>query len=211
MRNFLAGIGSALVLLAPLHAAAQDDNVPGGFGDSDLGSHIQPGAPPKTPPLKREKFDQAVARLFKQADANNDGTVTLAEFNAVIDARKATIIGQRFQTIDADGDKSISLAEFTQWQRSLGSLVLADRGSGQQAVAIVPEVLAYQPGRGDNEDIIARLIEPLSATLIVAANTDYDAGASLAEVTAYEDKHFAAADLNHDGYLTSDESARLVK
>jgi Ca2+-binding EF-hand superfamily protein len=211
MRKLWAGFGSALLTFAPLHAIAQDDGstpVPTsqstGDTDPDLGSHIRAGAPQGPKPIERKQFDEAVAKLFKQADSNTDGTITLAEFNAVIEARKTAAIGARFAAMDTDRDKSISFDEFVRWQRSLGSAVLSDSAIGG-SLAIVPEDIRYDPGRSDNDKLIARLIEPLYATLLVAANADYDAGVSLAELDAYEGKRFDAADTNRDGFLTHEE------
>ena len=202
MRKMLAAVGTALILLAPLSALAQDID-PGG-GDDDLGTHIKPSGPRPPQPIERKKYDEAVAKLFKMGDTNGDGTITLAELNAVIEARKTTAIGARFAQIDTNRDKSISFDEFVQWQRSLGSAVLSDAATGE-GMAIVPEDIRLEPGRSDNDQLIARLIEPLNATMLVAANTNYDAGVSLAELIAYEGKRFAAADTNHDGWLTQDE------
>lgn len=209
MRNVLAGIGTALLLMAPLHALAQDSGVPGGYDDPELGSHIVPEKPKGRQPIERKQFDKAVEKLFKQADTNGDGTITLAEFNAVIEARKAAVIQSRFDSIDTNHDKSISLAEFDAWQRSLGSVAMAASGSADQALGIVPEDIKPDNGRTANDAVIARLIEPLNATMLAAANTNYDAGVSLAELLAYEGKRWDAADTNHDGWLTIDEIANL--
>ena len=59
--------------------------------------------------------------------------------------------------------------------------------------------------RGPGGQVLARLVAPLNATLLAAANANYDAGASLAEVLAYEGKRFEAADANTDGWVTDDE------
>jgi hypothetical protein len=205
MRKMLAaGIGTALLLLVPLQALAQEE-----YTDPELGSHIQPAKPKGRQPIPRKQFDKAVEKLFKQADTNGDGTITLAEFNAVINARKAAVIQSRFDSIDTNRDKSISFAEFDAWQRSLGSVALAANGSADQDLAIVPEDIKPDVGRTENDEVVARLIEPLNPTMLTAANTNYDAGVSLAELLAYEGKRWDAADTNHDGWLTIDEIANL--
>jgi Ca2+-binding EF-hand superfamily protein len=203
MRKVIAGIGSALLMLAPLQAVAQVEGTSGDT-DPDLGSHIQPGKPQGPRPIERKKFDEAVAKLFKQADTNGDGTITLAEFNAVIEARKSAAIGERFAEMDTNHDKSISFDEFAGWQRSLGSAVLSDKAIGG-SLAIVPEDIRLDTGRTFNDELLSRMVEPLNATMLVAANADYDAGVSLAELIAYEGKRFETADTNHDGFLTQDE------
>ena len=201
----------ALALVAPLPAQAQaQGGDPGGHGGvySDGGfDAINRGDEskrrPVTEPLERRKFDAAVEKMFAAVDTNHDGIVTVAEFQALITARKEQAIAERFAAIDTNHDKSLSYTEFSQWQRSLGALALSDADAG--AVGMVAEEIRYQPGRGRLDQMIADLIEPLRTTVIVAANTNYDAGASLAEVIAYEGKRFEALDTNHDGWLTEDE------
>jgi len=73
---------------------------------------------------------------------------------------------------------------------------------GWVAEIVIPE------SRSATGRAIARLVEPLGSTVITAANTDYDAGTSLAELIAYEGKRFEAADTNHDGRITVDEMPR---
>jgi hypothetical protein len=199
------GITLTLVLLAaPLPALAQerDSHCSQYTGDQfdDLSS---PDGPRPPQPLAREKYDEAVGRLFAAADTNKDGTITLAEFQAIIAGRREQAISERFAAIDTDRNKSVSYAEFAQWQRSLGSTVLADGGGPMDG--LVAEQIRLEPGRSRDSRLIARLIEPLSSTLIAAANTNYDAGVSLAELVAYEGKKFEAADSNHDGWLAPEE------
>jgi hypothetical protein len=206
MRRILAGTGGALLLLAPLHAMAQ--GVPGGFSDQDLGSHIQPGKPlPSIRPFERKRFDQAVGKLFKLADTNHDGTITLAEFNAVIAGRENRVIAERFDAIDTNHDHEISQAEFTQWQHGLGSAALSSSAAKPELGGLVAEEIRYPAGYGPRDEALSRLILPLTATMLVSANTNYDAGVSLDELVAYEGKRFEAADSNKDGWLTQAEIA----
>jgi hypothetical protein len=67
-----------------------------------------------------------------------------------------------------------------------------------------PIVEAVMPDVGEDR-ALARLIEPLSGTVIARANTNYDAGVSLEELLAYEGKLFDTADTDHDGYLSMEE------
>ncbi len=53
--------------------------------------------------------------------------------------------------------------------------------------------------------IVQRLIGPLDAVAIAGANSNYDAGASLAELLAFERAKFDAADKDHDGALNGAE------
>ena len=209
MRRVWLGLAAA-ALLAPLSAHAQVDPSTG-HGSSvtegdfdDIRSDEEKRGTRAPEPVARTKYEAAVATLFAAADTNRDGTITVAEFQAIIAGRKEQAIQERFAAIDTNHDKSISYGEFSAWQHSLGSLALSDADAGGDT-GIVAEEIRLKPGRGRANEMIAELLEPLRTTVIVAANTNYDAGASLAELTAYEDKRFDAVDTNHDGWITEDE------
>jgi len=210
MRSVVAAIGGALALLAALPAAPQDDSQDGqpGMGTPRAGfDHLTAGEPRRRPgeAVRRDRFDEAVATMFASADADRDGTLTLVELRAVIEARKVAAIRDRFAGIDADRDRSLSFAEFDRWQRGLGSVVLSDAGAAAASETVVSEDIGPEPERGPGGQVLARLVAPLNATLLAAANTNYDAGASLAEIAVYEGKRFEAADVNADGWVTEDE------
>ncbi|MFT4055389.1 MAG: EF-hand domain-containing protein [Novosphingobium sp.] len=180
----------------------------GGMGGGDMGGGGPPGGsggarPPQPPkPIKRARFDKIVTDMFRDADTNRDGTVTLDELHALVEARRAVIIKDRFAAIDTDRNGSISMAEFTAWQSKMGSAAASDdAATGDRSAPIVEAVM---PDVGDDRTL-ARLIEPLSGTVIARANTNYDAGVSLEELLAYEGKLFDAADTDHDGYLSMEE------
>ncbi|PNU06519.1 EF-hand domain-containing protein [Novosphingobium guangzhouense] len=182
----------------------------GGMGGGDMGGGGGPpgggggaGRPPQPPkPIKRARFDKIVTDMFRDADTNHDGTVTLDELHALVEARRAAIIKERFITIDTDRNGSISMAEFTAWQGKMGSAASSeDAATGERNGPIAEAVM---PDAGDDRQLAA-LIEPLSGTVIARANTNYDAGISLEELLAYEGKLFDAADTDHDGYLSMEE------
>ena len=70
---------------------------------------------------------------------------------------------------------------------------------------MVSEDIRPEPERGPGGLVLARLVLPLNATMLVSANADHDGGASLAEVAAFEGKRFEAADANSDGWVTEEE------
>jgi hypothetical protein len=210
----VAACGCALALLAPLigsaPASAQDNGQDGqpGMGTPAEGfEHLTPGQPRRSPgeAVRRDKFDEAVAKMFASADTDRDGQLTLAELRTAIETRKAAAIHARFAGIDADRNQAVSFAEFDQWQRSLGSVVLSDEGAAAASSTVVSEDIGPEPVRGPSGPTLARLVAPLNATMLVAANTDHDGGASLAEVAAYEGKRFETADVNRDTWVTEDE------
>ncbi len=169
--------------------------------------HLTQGAPRSGPgeAVRRDKFDETIAKMFASTDTDRDGTLTLAELRAVIEARRESAIRGRFQSIDADRNQSVSFAEFNQWQRGLGSAVLSDEAAAAASNTLVAEDVRPAPERGPGAFVLARLVAPLNATMLVAANTDNDAGASLAEIAAYEGARFDAADSNKDGWVTDEE------
>lgn len=212
MRKLMvAACGGALALLTiPGPARAQDTGQDGqaGMGQVRQGfEHLTEGEPRRDPgeAVRRSRFDDTVEKMFASADTDRNGLLTLAELRATIEARKDAAIRARFASIDADRNQAVSYAEFNQWQRGLGSVVLSDAGAAAASSTVVSEDIAPEPMRGPGGQVLARLVAPLNATMLVAANTDHDGGASLAEVAAYEGKRFEAADSNADDWVTDEE------
>ena len=216
MRSVVATLAAALALLAPAAASAQETGQDGqaGMGVPAEGfEHLTRGEPRRSAgeAIRRDKFDDAITEMVGSADSDRDGTVTLAELRAVIGARKDAAIRDRFASVDANRDKSLSYAEFDQWQRALGSVALSDEAAAAASAALVAEDVRPEPIRGPGGKVLARLVEPLNATMLAAANTNYDAGASLAEILAYEARRFEAADANKDGWVTEDEQRQSTQ
>ncbi|MDF7775269.1 EF-hand domain-containing protein [Sphingomonas sp. AOB5] len=155
-------------------------------------------------PIARDRFDRAVTAMFRSADTNRDGFVTIEEVRTILDARRDTLIRARFDRIDVNKSGSIEADEFFAWQRGFGSGVLSEaRASGIDKP--LPDCI--QPRFDDDREdlILARLVEPLSVTMIANANTDFDIGVSLEELLAYERRHFDEADADKDGALSMEE------
>lgn len=178
-----------------------DRGGPGGGGPPGGG-----GGKPRMPkPISRAHYDKIVTALFRDADSNRDGLVTLDEFHALVNARREAAIKARFAKVDANGDGTISAAEFTAWQQQMGSMASDDRGALGDRVGQIPEVVVPDFGKDEDDRMLADLIEPISGTLIAKANTNYDAGVSMEELLAYEGARFEAADTDKDGYLSMQE------
>jgi hypothetical protein len=176
----------------------------GGGGDGPGGGEARPARPSPPKPVKRKQFDKLVAGMFREADANKDGTVTVAELHGVVDARREATIRARFAAVDTSRDGTVSAAEFMAWQKQMGSVASSDtQASGDRNGPIADAILPHPDGEDDYA--IAAMIEPLSGTVIARANTNYDAGVSLDELLAYEGKHFDEADQDHDGELSMRE------
>jgi hypothetical protein len=199
----------ALLVLAPLPAWAQDgQDGQQGMGEAREGfDHLTSGEPRRRPgeAVRRDRFDEAVEKMFAAADPDRNGMLTLAELRTTIEARKVTAIRGRFASIDLDRNQAVSFAEFDQWQRGLGSVVLSEEGAAAASGTVVSEDIRPEPERGPGAMVLARLVLPLNATLLAAANTNYDAGATLPEILAHEGKRFESADANADGWVTEEE------
>jgi hypothetical protein len=209
VRGIVGTASVALAALLSVSALAQGGpppgGGPGGFGGEGPGKMGPPRRPPEIKPLKREDFDKAVTAMFRKADVDGDGVLTLAELRTEIEARRASVIAERFRRLDTNGNGSIDLAEFTTWQQQMGSLVLSDDRAPHIDPALVPATIGPDLGRKDDDLMLRDLIEPLNATLLAKANTDYDKGTTLAELLAYEGARFQAADADRDGRITADE------
>lgn len=204
----ITGVLAALLVTLTAPALAQDmgggDMGGGGMGGGGMGppdgpvggdAHAGPSMPKA---IKRARFDQIVTGMFQAADTNRDGTVTIDELHAIVAARRATIIKDRFAAIDTDRNGAISMAEFTAWQSRMGAVANSDAAATGDKGAPISDAIMPDLGR---DRVLAAVIEPLTGTTIASANTNYDAGISLAELLAYEGKLFDAADTDHDGYL----------
>lgn len=198
----------AVLIGAPIAAMAQGDGDDyGGGGRREMSRQQRHVAEP----VSRKDYNKFVAHMFADADTNHDGMITLAEFNAEIQARMDKVIQQRFDRIDTNHDGSISHAEFFAWQRALGTVNFAGDKAAGEASGNVRAVLPVHAGRKPKDQEIARIVEPITADLIAAANTNYDAGMSLKEFEDYEGKIFEKADTNHDGYLVRSEIRQAAR
>lgn len=181
-----------------------------GGGRGGMGGGMRPGRPPvDLKAISRDKIDKPVEEMFRAADANGDGTITVDELHAVLAGRRAVLIRERFKAIDSNGDKVIDEREFLAWQESLGSLASFDANAGGVDVSIVPDTISPSFGKGTEDNALRLTIEPLGVTVLIDANTNYDQGITLAELLAYEHKRFDAADTDHDGSLSPEELRAL--
>lgn len=200
---------AAVAQYSPPGGGMPGEGMPGGRGGRGMhgGGGRGAGGPAFKPvePIARDKLDKPVTALFRAADTNRDGLVTLAELQAIVDARREERIRERFRSIDTDRNGALSAAEFFAWQRSLGSAASSDDQSVADLGGPVSETLGPDLGDKPEDAALRRVIEPLGATMLAAANTNYDAGVSLDELLAYERARFDALDTNHDGQLTMDE------
>lgn len=180
----------------------------GGPGGTEHGGPPMDDSGPRKPrdmkPISLKNFDAAVTGMFRAADANHDGMVTLAEFNQVVTARRDAVIRNRFKAIDTNHNGMIEEGEFIAWQRAMGSTALSDNAATEYA-EIIPDSIGPELGDGERNDALSVAIEPLNAVVIAKANINYDAGMSLDELLAYEHARFDKADTDKDGTLSRDE------
>lgn len=219
---------TALMLTAPLMAAAPAMAQMGGMGGMgggmggmggggmggrhgggdmggppDGGSGPRGGAPRDMKPIALKKYEAAVESMFRAADANKDGIVTLAEFESVITAKRNALIHKRFVDVDANHDGRIDEGEFIAWESRKSSAEMAEDGG--EFAEIVPDAIFPDLGEGERDMALRMAVEPLGPVAIAKANVDYDAGISLAELQAYERARFDKADTNKDLFLSREE------
>jgi len=212
----------ALAALLLASQALAQGMPPGGGGQQQGGGRGGPpgggrGGPPggeqrprEIKPVKRSQLDEAATEMYRSADSNRDGLATLEEVRAIFQARRDAIIRERFTRIDSDGSGAIDEAEFVAWQAQMGSAASVEGDGLPGRDGPVEEALRPDLGDDMEDRMLARLIEPLSATTLVAANTNYDGGISLEEWLAYQRKRFDGADADADGKLTMEEMRSLM-
>lgn len=215
MRRIMLGIAALLISTQALGQGGPPGGgggggPPGGGGGPPGGGPPGGGSRPKAmKPLKRKKLDKPVEAMFRVADTNHDGLVTLDEVRAIVTARRDAIIRARFEKVDSDHSGSIDADEFLAWQREMGSAARLEKQSVADRGGPIPETIEPELGNGEGDMLLAQVIEPISAMTIVNANSNYDGGVSLEELLAYERKRFDAADADGDGELSMEEVRSL--
>ncbi len=231
MNRFLIAL-FALAIASPL--AAQYPGGGGSGGDSGGGRSGRHGGESGDPseggaaltrrepqramkPIPRDVFDAEVRRTFTEADLDHDGIVTLNEIRAAREAKREAMINAKFASIDINHDDSISHDEFLAWQKHLGDPEMA-RGEHPEDAPHPPEDGGRDAGpRGEHgprgAGMVGFLIVPLTANMIVEADTNHDGALSLAEDLAYQDAVFDKVDTNKDGFLDEGEirAARVAR
>jgi Ca2+-binding EF-hand superfamily protein len=214
MRKILFSV--ALILCAAPLLAQGGGGPPGGGGGmggppgGGPPGGDRPSKPREMKPIKRAALDKAVTAMFREADANGDGMVTIQELRSVIQARRDDIIRKRFAAIDKDRNGAISPDEFLAWQNQMGSVASTDAGATGDRDGPIAEMIRPHVGDDPEDGILAHLIQPIDVALIAQANSNYDAGLSLDELLAHERARFDAADIDKDGELSPDEMRRLM-
>ena len=94
--------------------------------------------------LTQAELDQGRAEQLARFDANNDGILTLGEFEALwLDAMRNRMV-DRFQNLDEDGDAGVTLEEF---QRPFAKMVQRFDRNGDGKVS-----MEDRPRRGYDDD-----------------------------------------------------------
>jgi hypothetical protein len=146
-----------------------------------------------------------VAAWFAEADANHDGRITPAEFEADAEAY--------FKALDLNGDGEISMPEVTHWEEVLVPEIARDAsglggglGGGERrgggffggGGGGAPSRNALDTRR-QGAAVYGLINEPHP---IRGADADFSLGVSRAEWRAAAGRRFALLDADHDGAIT---------
>ncbi len=149
------------------------------------------GGPDGGPPRSERPMEMSIrgGDLLRQSDANNDGNVTRAEFDAGwarFQAANASAIeaarARMFARLDTNNDGTITRAEADAGRGKFREVRVEKRGEGQR----------HGPGH-PNPD------------------TNNDEKISLSEWLARPDPLFERGDVNKDGRVTREEAASVVR
>lgn len=208
-------VAAVLLITTPAFAQMGPPSGGGGAGGGGPPSGGGPGGPGgggprEVSPIKRAKFDKAVTAMFRNADTNGDGTVTLEEVNAVVGARRDKIIGERFGRVDTNRDGMVSQEEFFGWQRTMGSATMTEATQSVESYGPISDAIGPDLGDDIDDRMLGRLIEPINGVVIGKANSNYDGGMSLEELMAYEGQRFDKADADKDDAVSMEEMRTLI-
>lgn len=143
--------------------------------------------------LTKAEFDAAQRARFNQIDANKDGTATSEEFQtarkAAGEARKAEISKARFTALDTDKNGQISQAEFAAGAPGRDGNKGGRRSGGHRHMG---------PGPGGPQAAAG----PDGAKRAGRQDADSDGKITFAEFSAGGTAAFTRADANKDGTVT---------
>ena len=144
--------------------------------------------------LTRAEFDAAQKAQFNKIDANRDGSATPEEFKSFRDAeveiRRSADLADRFAALDADGNGQVSRSEFIDG-RAPDVASVRDGHAGPPRIRFDREPGGRMgPGGSGKMRGLGR------------ADTDNNGVVSLDEFAARANEIFSRADANSDGTVT---------
>jgi Ca2+-binding EF-hand superfamily protein len=166
-----------------------------------VAGYAQPA--PDGPPKTRADLQARIADHFKKADANGDGYVTKAEFDAARQAmrakfaeRRAEHREKRFAMLDSNKDGQLSKQEFT------APPPRHDEANGSDENARRGKWRGHHHGMRHGHGMMAGA---RGQAWFDRADADHDGKVSLAEASARPLAIFDKVDSNHDGTISSEE------
>lgn len=170
-KTLLAGCLSALALTAAGAAVAQQALAGSVRADTDGDSRLS----------RAEFVNRRVERLTAM-DTNGDGSVSLDERRAAMQARLTARANARFDRLDADGDGAVSRAEFD----------VADEARREVRAERGPRPMRAHRGPARGQHGSGRI--EVSGTVIIT------------DVQARAEQAFTRLDADEDGFITADEA-----
>jgi hypothetical protein len=183
---YLAGAGIAALLAIPVFAQMG----PGG-----------PDGPDGQGPITRAEVKAKIDARFAEADANRDGVVTKAEWDAARAAKKAERKDAAFDRIDANRDGQISKDEWDA-PRPGG---MAEAGPPPEGAGSPPPGDADSGKHGGGHRGHGGPGMMMGGDMFDRMDANHDGKVTLAEAEAKPLEMFDKADTNHDGIVTPEE------
>jgi Ca2+-binding EF-hand superfamily protein len=159
--------------------------------DEMMAAGVREGGRRESDRMQERRLGGGGGQGLAMADANQDGTITRAEFDAALNARQAQQNAQQganrdrmFAALDTDRNGSLSAAEVA---------AAPSRGKAKKGPM---EERPMGQGRGG---------------MMQSPDTNNDQKISLAEWLARPDPLFDRGDANNDGRLTREEAAAVVR
>lgn len=167
-------------------------------------AQARPDGPPKT----RAEVQERIADRFKKADANGDGYVTRAEFDAAREAMKAKFATRReehrdkmFAMLDTNKDGQLSKQEFDA-PRPHRDGMGGPEGPGDREGG---KGRGHHDGGMMHRGMAMMMMGPRGDGWFDRADANHDGKVSLAEASASALAMFDKVDANHDGTISPEE------
>lgn len=148
-----------------------------------------------------EEFNQASAERFARMDADGDGNMTRDEFRDYVKSRRAERKQAKFQRMDSDGDGSVSQAEYVAYKTAKAERRFAYMDKNGDGKVDQGEYASCMKKRGHHHK--GRLFDKLDA--------NGDDVVTQAESHAAWSEWFKRIDANQDNLVTQDEVMQYRK
>jgi len=149
-----------------------------------------------------DEFKDAAVNRFNNMDADNNGVVTVKEFQSYISAKRKERRAEYFNNVDANKDGSISQQEYIQYQQKKAEMQFQSMDTNKDGMLSSEEFTSHRKnwrGHGPRHDYKGE------NSMFSRIDTNNDGNITQDESLAAWSRWFSRIDANGDKSVTIDE------